>query len=348
LDGLAAGIGLFATLTVFAAGLLHGDFGLALATAPLAGALVGFLRYNLNPATVFLGDAGSLLVGFLLGSYSVIWSHKSTTILGLTAPLIALAVPLCDTVLAIVRRFLSSKPIFGADRGHIHHRLLELGLTPRKVVVMLYLATGAAACFALVLTYAPQGLTGLVFLCFCITVWICIQRLGYEEFRAAADLLRLKLLRRHVGDQLRLRNFEASLAAAVTHDDYWRAVREGAREFGFTSVSLELGGDTYREAFCPCDDGQWSVRIPLAGSDYIHLTRDFSSAAPMTFAPFVDFVYRELGQNMKRPPSSVTSLRDSERPIPFPVGRPAVHRTRKRAMSASGGAVPVEHPPTGD
>lgn len=348
LDGLAAGIGLFATLTTFAAGLLHGDFGLALATAPLAGALIGFLRYNFKPATVFLGDAGSLLVGFLLGCYSVIWSHKSTTILGMTAPLMALAVPICDTGLAVMRRFLSSKPIFGADRGHIHHRLLDLGLTPRKVVVLLYMATGGAACFALVLTYVPNGLRGIVFLVFCIAVWVCIQRLGYEEFRAAADLLRLRLLRRHVGDQLRLKSFEASLVAAVTHDDYWRAVREGAREFGFSSVALQLGADIYHEAFDSDDRGEWSVRIPLTGSDYIHLTRNFySEHGPVSFTPFVDFVHRELTANRKRPHLADTPHRLGP-PVPFGAYSAEARRVRRRAMTASGSSVPLEHPPAGD
>ncbi len=348
LDGLAAGIGLFATLTTFVAGLLHGDFGLALATAPLAGALIGFLRYNFNPATVFLGDAGSLFVGFLLGCYSVVWSHKSATILGMMAPLMALAVPICDTGVAVVRRFLAAKPIFAPDRGHIHHRLLDLGLTPRRVVVLLYMASAAAACFALVQSYVPNGLTGLVLLGFCITAWFCIQRLGYEEFRAAADLLRLQLLRRHVGDQLRLRTFEASLAAAVTNEDYWHAVRDGAREFGFTSVALQLSGKVYQESICHSQDGEWSVSIPLAGSDYIHLTRDFYSAGvPLAFTPFVDFVYRELVLKRKHPQPAQPM---SAAPPAFSVGGRGVRGPvrRARAMSASSGGAPVENLPRAD
>src|SRR5579863_1778740 len=90
-DGLAAGIGLFAAVTmVLAALLLQSNVPLALATIPLAGSLLGFLRYNFNPASIFLGDSGSLLVGFLLGCFGVIWSQKSATILGMTAPLMAL------------------------------------------------------------------------------------------------------------------------------------------------------------------------------------------------------------------------------------------------------------------
>jgi len=128
-DGLGAGAGLFATVTILLGALLHGNVALALATVPLAGALLGFLRYNFNPASIFLGDSGSLTVGFLLGCYGVLWAQKSTTMLGMTAPLMALGVPLLDTGIAIVRRFLRHQPIFEADAGHIHHRLLARGLT---------------------------------------------------------------------------------------------------------------------------------------------------------------------------------------------------------------------------
>jgi UDP-GlcNAc:undecaprenyl-phosphate GlcNAc-1-phosphate transferase len=93
-DGLAAGLGLFATATILIAALLQHNFALAVATTPLAGALIGFLRYNFNPATIFLGDSGSLFIGFLLGCLGAIWSEKSTTILGMTAPLMALSIPI--------------------------------------------------------------------------------------------------------------------------------------------------------------------------------------------------------------------------------------------------------------
>ena len=93
MDGLAAGVALFATLTILVMSLLQDDVPLALATAPLAGALLGFLRYNVPPASIFLGDSGSLLVGFLLGSYAIVWSQKCATLLGLTAPVMAFCRP---------------------------------------------------------------------------------------------------------------------------------------------------------------------------------------------------------------------------------------------------------------
>src|SRR5229473_2047143 len=139
IDGLASGVGLFATVTMlFAALLLQNNIALALATAPLAGALLAFLRYNFNPASIFLGDSGSLTIGFLLGSFGVVWSQKSATILGMTAPMMALGIPILDASLSIVRRFLRHQPIFTGDRDHIHHRLLKRGFAPRRVVLTLY------------------------------------------------------------------------------------------------------------------------------------------------------------------------------------------------------------------
>src|SRR6185436_13025698 len=122
MDGLATGAGLFATLTILLAGMLEGNHALVLAAVPLGGALLGFLRYNFNPASAFLGDSGSLLLGFLLGCFGVIWSFKTATVFGMIAPLMAMSVPILDATLAVARRFLRGRPIFGADRGHVHHR----------------------------------------------------------------------------------------------------------------------------------------------------------------------------------------------------------------------------------
>jgi UDP-GlcNAc:undecaprenyl-phosphate GlcNAc-1-phosphate transferase len=189
LDGLAAGVGLFATVTTLCVALIHGDLGLALATAPLAGALIGFLRYNFNPASIFLGDCGSLSIGFLLGCYAVMWSQKSATLLGMTTPIIVLAVPMVDVVLSIIRRFLGKKAIFGADRGHIHHRLLDLGLTPRRAVMIVYCFCALAASVSLIQSTFHNHYSAMFVLLFCVGTCFAIAHLGYAEFRAAGRLI---------------------------------------------------------------------------------------------------------------------------------------------------------------
>jgi UDP-GlcNAc:undecaprenyl-phosphate/decaprenyl-phosphate GlcNAc-1-phosphate transferase len=294
LDGLAAGVGLFATLTVFAAALMQHNMVLAVATFPLAGALLAFLCYNFNPATIFLGDSGALLIGYLLGCYAVIWGNKSATLLGMTAPLMALSVPLLDVVLAIGRRFLRKQPIFAADRGHIHHQLLDRGLTPRRVVLVLYGLCGLAAGFSL-LQGALHSFAGSLILLFAIFVLLGIQYLGYAEFDLAGRLLFGGEFQRTVSAQLDLRKFRASLAAAPTPPACWEVIQSACIKFGFQQVLLSLGGETYEYFSEAPEVAGWTLRVPLSHRDYVVLSRPFaSSVLPMIVAPFVDVLRQTL------------------------------------------------------
>jgi len=178
-DGLAAGVALTATLTIFVAGVLHSDSALGLATAPLAGCLLGFLRYNFNPASIFLGDSGSLSIGFLLGCCGIIWSQKAATMLGVAAPAMALALPLLEVVSSIVRRCLRNEPIFAGDRGHMHHRLLDRGLTPRGVSLLLYAACGVGATLSLLQSVVLNHVAGIVIVLCGGATWVVVHYLSY-------------------------------------------------------------------------------------------------------------------------------------------------------------------------
>src|SRR6266436_3409750 len=246
-DGLAAGLGLCATLTSLIAALALGNVALALAIAPLAGALLGFLRYNFNPASIFLGDSGSLLVGFLLGCYGVLWGQKSATLLAMTAPLMALGIPILDVCLSIVRRFLCRQPIFGADRGHIHHRLLDQGLSPRRVALLLYGVGGLSALLSVLQSLLPGRLPLLVLALFCASIWIFVRSLGYVEFGVARKVFLGGTVRRLLGAHIHLVNLESSLAVASTPNDCWVAIRDACRHLGFHHVRLELLGESYDE-----------------------------------------------------------------------------------------------------
>lgn len=136
-DGLAAGISAIAGGTLLVAALARGDLPLATASAAVLGAAIGFLRYNFNPARIIMGDGGSLALGYLLGALSVVGLLKTYTLLSVMAPV--LAVPIGDTAWAIVRRARSGQPLFQPDRGHLHHRLLDRGLSQRQTVLVLYL-----------------------------------------------------------------------------------------------------------------------------------------------------------------------------------------------------------------
>ena len=314
-DGLAAGVGLFAAFTMLLAALLGNNFPLAIATVPLVGCLLGFLRFNFNPATIFLGDSGSLFVGFLLGCYGVLWSEKSATILGMTAPLMALAIPLLDTALAIVRRFLRNQPIFAADRGHIHHRLLDRGLTPRKVALVFYALCSVAAVFSLCM--ASRHFEGLVVILFCAAAWIGIQHLGYVEFGVAGRMFATGAFRSHLNNQIDLRTFEAALAAGTTSEDRWRTICDACRKFGFTHVELLLNGHRFEETLVETNGNPvWTLDIPLAHEGFLQLTRCFGeSRVPTVLVPFAEALHKHLSVNGALPATAapVGQLKSAKR-----------------------------------
>ena len=134
LDGLAGGIIFFASLVMMILSLLKSDYLIGFYFSILAGSVLGFLRYNFNPATIFLGDGGSYFLGYAMATLSVIGLVKSQTGAALAIPLLALGVPLFDTILSPLRRFLRGKKMFSPDKGHIHHRLVRMGLTAKKAV----------------------------------------------------------------------------------------------------------------------------------------------------------------------------------------------------------------------
>ena len=296
-DGLATGVSLFATCTILFAALLQHNIALALATAPLAGCLLGFLRYNFNPATIFLGDCGSLLVGFLLGCYGVLWTDKAATILGMTAPLMALAIPLLDTSLAIARRFLRRQPVFTADRGHIHHRLLDRGLTPRKVALVLYACSALGAMCSLLMM--DQHVSGVVIIIFCAVTWIGVQQLGYVEFGTVGRMFLDGAFRRMLNSQVSLQTYQEQLIAAPTPERCWEIISEACKDAGFHHVQMVLAGRTFewQDGINPMNT--WDVTIPISDSDYLRLTRSFGGGTrPNIIAPFADVVRHALAPKL--------------------------------------------------
>jgi len=138
LDGLAAGVALISTITIFIIAIIHDRSEAAILTSVLGGAIIGFLPYNFNPATIFMGDTGAQLLGFLLAAISMEGTIKSATAFAISVPILALGLPIYDTIFAMIRRKVNGKPISQADRGHLHHRLLDLGLSQRQVVIIMY------------------------------------------------------------------------------------------------------------------------------------------------------------------------------------------------------------------
>ena len=181
LDGLAAGSALFSTLVAFVVALLSGYSLVTVMTIALAGAILGFLRYNFNPATIFLGDSGSLFIGFLLSALALAGAQKAPTIVAVAIPVVSFGLPILETSLSILRRLISGRPVFTADREHIHHKLLQHGLTHRQVVIVLYGVSAVFALLSLFLLWPTGSSLGLVLAVLGTGIWIGVQRLGYLE-----------------------------------------------------------------------------------------------------------------------------------------------------------------------
>lgn len=200
LDGLAAGSSLFSMLTLFIAAYLHGSHAAALGTALLGGAVIGFLKHNFNPASIFLGDGGSLFIGFLLSALGLMGSsqHRAPLVLTMALPALAFGLPLLEVVLSVSRRFLSGKRLFEPDRMHIHHRLLDRGLSHRQAVLVLWAASGCFGLLALVLVY-PTWMGLMLSATLLVLLGSAgVYKLGYAEFAELSRIPRRTLQQRRV------------------------------------------------------------------------------------------------------------------------------------------------------
>jgi UDP-GlcNAc:undecaprenyl-phosphate/decaprenyl-phosphate GlcNAc-1-phosphate transferase len=309
MDGLAAGVGLVATVTMLLAALTQNNLPLVLATMPLAGCLLGFLRYNFSGASVYLGDSGSLSLGFLLGCFGALWSEKSVTLVALTVPLLAVSIPLLDVVLSVVRRFLRNRPIFQADRGHIHHRLLDRGLSPKSAVLTMYGLCALVAILSLLASALHNQFSGLIVILFGGAAWLGIRQLDYTEFASASRMLFGGKFRRIIDVETRLKDFEANLTKAASVDECWGQIRAGSRDFGFHEVRMSLCGKLFEDLHSDTSTPRWQLRIPLPDSQYVNFYRGFDSDMnPLVISAFVEAVQRGLEARSTKPAVEVIRM----------------------------------------
>jgi UDP-GlcNAc:undecaprenyl-phosphate GlcNAc-1-phosphate transferase len=271
LDGLCTGMGFFATITFICAGLIQGNPALVSLAVPLSGALLGFLFYNFNPATVFLGDSGALTIGFLLGCFGLVWTEKGTGLLGTLVPLLALVIPMTDLSLSIVRRSLRGVPIFSADRGHMHHKLLDRGLSVRRSALALYAIALVSTAFAVLVSYpAAREAHVLVMLAFCIAGGAGIHYLRYPEFEVAGMLIFRGELRRAFQKNLRLEQLTVALERTNNEEDWWKAVANAAREESWVRLTW-TGRQPAREIVLSHVKPDWSFQVALGESEAIQV-----------------------------------------------------------------------------
>jgi UDP-GlcNAc:undecaprenyl-phosphate/decaprenyl-phosphate GlcNAc-1-phosphate transferase len=282
LDGLAAGSAFFSTIVVLAVSLLNPNPMVTCLTIVLAGAILGFLRFNFHPASIFLGDSGSLFIGFMLSALALAGSQKAPTMVAVAIPVVSFGLPILDVALAVVRRFLGGKPLFSGDNDHIHHKLMKRGLSQRTAVLVLYGATAGFALLSLFLIH-NAAMIALVLIVIGIGVWFGIQHLHYAEFAELQDLVRRTKKRKQVfANNLEIRRATESLSSCAEFTSICKVLKNTLQPVGFDGFEFKDSSSTgISEAFfaplrratddglryCWCDmpvsDPAWELRLEL-------------------------------------------------------------------------------------
>ena len=240
MDGLAAGSALFSTAAVFAVSLALGNRLESLITAALAGAILGFLRYNFNPASIFLGDGGSLFIGFMLSAVALTGSQKAPTLVAVAIPVLAFGLPLLDVGLAVARRFLRGKPLFEPDADHIHHKLLKRGLSHRHAVLVLYGVSAMLAMLSLLLL-SPFGYKwGVVAVVLAGGIFLGLHELRYHEISELRRVcLRFMRQRKIIANNLRIIQAVEVLAQCKSMAEICMALTEALEPAGYSGIGFE-------------------------------------------------------------------------------------------------------------
>lgn len=296
LDGLAGGVSFFAVAVMFIVSTLDGVLLTSLFSAALMGAIVGFLFYNFNPATIFMGDCGSLFLGFVIAAVGVKTQAKSSTAIALTIPVLALGLPIVDAFLAIIRRVRRGTSVFSADKEHIHHRLLALGLTQRQAVLVLYALCGIFAAVAIAVKAGNDVTIGLALIATAGVIFVAVRFFRFQEMvhqRRMAMLLEDELMLPSDA-RVSVRGLARRVRASVSMDGVWEAVKEVADLLGVREVTLRLylrrdEGERIQQQY------RWHSEKPHLMSRLLYTTLD----VPLVGASFlygdISYTYRDGG-----------------------------------------------------
>jgi len=178
LDGLAGGVSAIAAITMGLVGIIKGQPFVTLVAFTLVGSLLGFLPYNFHPARTFMGDSGSNFLGFILGCLAIMGTAKSAALISLLLPIVILGIPIFDTFFAIIRRVYNKNPIFLPDRDHLHHRLMALGMSHRRSVLIIYGVSSLFSAVAITLTFINNPKANLALILLLILVVVGADRIG--------------------------------------------------------------------------------------------------------------------------------------------------------------------------
>ena len=241
LDGLAAGVSAVACGTIAIFAVHSGEVIMAVLMLALLGSLSGFLVFNFNPAKVFMGDCGSLFLGFIIAASSVLCVAKSAALVGLALPALAFGIPIFDTLFSMLRRFLERRSLFAPDRSHFDHRLLDLGLHQRHAVIAIYLATLLAAGLGLFMMVSANASSLVVFGCILFLIVLLFRVVGAVRLHETITGLREKYAySRHQREERRIFEYlQLQFRQVRDAAQWWQTICEAARRMDFAWVSLE-------------------------------------------------------------------------------------------------------------
>ena len=196
LDGLACGVSAIATVTMFIIAVLFGEIYIALMMAALAGACLGFLPYNMNPAKIFMGDTGSMFLGYILATVSIQGLFKFYAVISFAVPFILLGLPIFDTGFAIVRRLLKGQSPLQADRGHVHHRLIDLGFDQKQSVAILYTFSALMGLTAVILARTNESKLIILAIAVLVCFFLAMSLMSFEKRHRAEEQAQLERIQK--------------------------------------------------------------------------------------------------------------------------------------------------------
>jgi UDP-GlcNAc:undecaprenyl-phosphate GlcNAc-1-phosphate transferase len=275
IDGLASTIGIILTATITVIAMVAGQDAVAVVGAVFTGSLLGFLRFNFPPAKIFLGDAGSMLIGLVVGTLAIGGSMKGPATVAMAAPLAIWALPIFDSIAAILRRKLTGRSIYATDRGHLHHRLLVVFGKNTRVLAVVAICCAVTCAGALFSTFFKNDLMAIIAVISVLCMLVATQAFGHVEFLILFSRLKSLFSLLIHGDGPR--EYSIRLQGSRDWNIMWQSITEFAEKLNLVEVKLDLNLVAMQEGFhatwrrpstCEKRD-RWSADIPLFAEEHL-------------------------------------------------------------------------------
>jgi len=275
IDGLATTVGIILCATIAVMALIIGQTAVAIVAAVFVGSLIGFLRFNFPPAKIFLGDAGSMLIGLIVGALAIGGSLKGTATVALAAPMAIWALPMFDSFVAIVRRKLAGRSIYATDRGHLQHRLMALFTTNTRVLAVVAVCCGVTCAGALLSVFMQNDLVALGAVAAVLCMLIATQAFGHIELKMLLSRIKWLFL------ALVRRNSHHEISYQIQGTRQWEMLWQSLVEFGekmeLVDIRLDINFAAVQEAFHASWRGptkserreRWRTEIPLFSDEHL-------------------------------------------------------------------------------